>query len=288
MKITIIAGLLVMTVSQVGAQTRFRFPADDPKGDFFLPSPILHVDHDAATSSTGTLCTNHAGQTFPLCYDGHDGTDYLLRFGFATMDQNNVRVLAAAPGEVILAQDGNYDRCHGKVGFEVSCDGHPIKGNGVKVRHADGLVSTYWHFKKGSVKVKRGDKVSCGQLLGHVGSSGRSAMPHLHFEVADANGKVLDPYSGPKSQPESYWVLQVGPLGWPGHSCAAGTSPGSDGGAPAVDSGRPVAELPMGCAVQGRADPAALVPALLLGWLWWARRRGVRKIFAKIVVWRCR
>ena len=41
------------------------------------------------------------------------------------------------------------------------------------------------HFKKGSIVVEAGDKVSQGQLLGLCGNSGHSTMPHLHFHVQD-------------------------------------------------------------------------------------------------------
>lgn len=41
------------------------------------------------------------------------------------------------------------------------------------------------HFQKGSLKVKEGDQVKAGDLLGSVGNSGNSSEPHIHFHVAD-------------------------------------------------------------------------------------------------------
>jgi hypothetical protein len=268
------------------ARTLFRFPAEDPQGTLFMKNLIVHVDHDTANTGTRTKCKNFAGDPFPACYDGHEGTDYLLLWGFTTMDSHNVKVVAAADGEVIATEDGNYDRCHADTGFTVSCDGHPMKANRVKLRHADGLVSSYVHLKKGSVKVKVGDKVRCGKVLGFVGSSGNSAAPHLHFQVFDARGKVLDPYAGKLSQPQTYWTRQVGRFGWPGDRCqgdpypdgGAGPAPDSgvsardaggsgsgDGGAGAVTSSR-------GCAAAGGARGTGGAGWLLLA-LWAARRR---------------
>jgi murein DD-endopeptidase MepM/ murein hydrolase activator NlpD len=41
----------------------------------------------------------------------------------------------------------------------------------------------YAHFKTGSVAVERGQQVKRGDVLGHIGSSGNSSTPHLHFQV---------------------------------------------------------------------------------------------------------
>ena len=59
----------------------------------------------------------------------------------------------------------------------------PHTGNVVIIRHKDGMVTVYAHFKKNSVKVKKGDKVRRGQMLGRVGNSGNSTGPHLHIQM---------------------------------------------------------------------------------------------------------
>lgn len=68
------------------------------------------------------------------------------------------------------------------------------KGNSygihVMIDHGGGFVSIYGHLS--SVDVKAGDMVQGGQLIGRVGSTGRSTGPHLHFEVRQ-NGKAIDP-----------------------------------------------------------------------------------------------
>lgn len=182
------------------------------------------VDHDEAVQ-TGLLaagiCQDYLGRAFPHCYDQHDGSDFMLDGSFATMDAGSTPVVAAMDGVVVETHDGEYDRCHAYAGG-ISCDGHPVVGNHVKLRHADGSETWYWHLAKGSVVVAVGDEVACGQELGLVGSSGYSSAPHLHFEVHDATGATVDPYAGPYSQPESWWAEQGVDDALPGPGCTAG------------------------------------------------------------------
>lgn len=58
-----------------------------------------------------------------------------------------------------------------------------IDGNHVLLRHPGDELSLYSHLEKGSVRVRPGEWVEAGQLLGRVGSSGSSWVPHLHFHV---------------------------------------------------------------------------------------------------------
>lgn len=266
--------------AEAAAQTRFRFPANGTRL-YFRRTPTVHVDHDPTVGEFETQCVDYGDRGFPWCYDGHKGTDYLLVFGFGTMDQYDVEVVAAADGEVIAAVDGNYDRCHASGMGEVSCDGNPMQANSVDVRHADGIVSRYIHLKKGSVKVKVGEQVTCGQVLGYVGSSGRSAFPHLHFQVEDAQGGIIDPYAGPKSQPTSYWLVQEGPLGWPDDLCPGETRPPdggvvSDAGPPAGD-GTALPSAASGCGVAGLVPGDGLAALILLALAGWLSRRRARE-----------
>jgi murein DD-endopeptidase MepM/ murein hydrolase activator NlpD len=48
----------------------------------------------------------------------------------------------------------------------------------------------YAHFQPGSIRVKVGDKISRGQVLGLVGNSGNSSEPHLHFQLMDRNSPL--------------------------------------------------------------------------------------------------
>lgn len=63
--------------------------------------------------------------------------------------------------------------------------GRIAEGNLVIIRHAGGEHSVYVHLKSGSVRVKDGDKVRQGELIGQVGISGDGFQPHLHFQIND-------------------------------------------------------------------------------------------------------
>jgi hypothetical protein len=63
-------------------------------------------------------------------------------------------------------------------------------GNVVRIAHADGLVTLYAHLSE--FAVTDGQAVSAGQVIGYVGSTGKSTGPHLHFEVR-TGGTPEDP-----------------------------------------------------------------------------------------------
>ena len=65
-------------------------------------------------------------------------------------------------------------------------------GEMVEINHGGGFSTRYGHHKE--VKVKVGDIVKKGEVIGLMGSSGRSTGPHVHFEVFK-NGRVVDPSS---------------------------------------------------------------------------------------------
>lgn len=63
-------------------------------------------------------------------------------------------------------------------------------GNVVEVDHGHGYVTRYAHNAENLVEI--GDRVEKGQVIGLMGSTGRSTGPHVHFEV-EQNGKLIDP-----------------------------------------------------------------------------------------------
>ncbi len=60
-----------------------------------------------------------------------------------------------------------------------------VIGNYVVIRHAGGEFSQYAHMKQGSVRVKVGDTVTRGQVIGQLGHTGNTTEPHLHFQLTD-------------------------------------------------------------------------------------------------------
>lgn len=63
-------------------------------------------------------------------------------------------------------------------------------GRYIEIDHGHGIVTRYGHLRR--INVKRGQKVTHRQLIGLLGSSGRSTGPHLHYEIL-VNGKNVDP-----------------------------------------------------------------------------------------------
>ena len=97
-------------------------------------------------------------------WKAHHGTDFGAKRG--------TPILAAAEGKVIFSgRMGGY----GKV---------------IKIRHKDNYMTLYAHQSR--LKVKRGKRVKQGQVIGYVGSTGRSTGPHLHFGLYK-NNRPIDP-----------------------------------------------------------------------------------------------
>jgi len=75
-------------------------------------------------------------------------------------------------------------------------------GNRIKIKHNQGYESCYMHLSGFAKGIKKGSRVSQGQLIGYVGSTGRSTGPHLDFRVWKG-GKPMDPLklNSPASDP---------------------------------------------------------------------------------------
>lgn len=96
----------------------------------------------------------------------HNGVDYAAPVGS--------RVWAAAAGKVVFV---------GKKG---------ANGNLVTIRHQNGYHSSYAHLSRFARGLRRGNSVKRGDVIGFVGSTGRSTGPHLHFGLK-RGGRFLDP-----------------------------------------------------------------------------------------------
>jgi murein DD-endopeptidase MepM/ murein hydrolase activator NlpD/urea transporter len=86
-------------------------------------------------------------------------------------------ILAPANGTVQIIIDGIEDN---KIG-----DSNLFQnwGNSVVIKHGYQLYSQLSHLKNGSIKVREGDTVKKGDVIGQCGNSGRSPYPHLHFQL---------------------------------------------------------------------------------------------------------
>ena len=86
-------------------------------------------------------------------------------------------VLATADGKVVKVVDGVKDNKLGEVNLDKNW------GNLVILLHGPGVYSMVCHLSPESIKVKEGESVSKGDQLGLCGNSGRSPIPHIHFQL---------------------------------------------------------------------------------------------------------
>ncbi len=138
---------------------------------------IVIPDGEMVAVSAGTkktvAKTNYSGPAYSGYYmrpivggiktqgvHGHNGVDLASSYG--------ANILASASGDVIIARtgwNGGY-------------------GTYVVIKHANGTQTLYGHLS--SLSVSQGDKVSQGQIIGKMGSTGKSTGTHLHFEIRGA------------------------------------------------------------------------------------------------------
>lgn len=109
-------------------------------------------------------------------YRPHHGVDYAAPAG--------TPVHSVADGTVIFA---GWDRGGG--------------GNTLKIKHAGNLETGYLHLKSFAKGIKVGSRVSQGQLIGYVGSTGASTGPHLDYRIKK-NGTPIDPLKMPQEPAE--------------------------------------------------------------------------------------
>jgi murein DD-endopeptidase MepM/ murein hydrolase activator NlpD len=131
----------------------------DKRNQLAAATPSIWPTHGWLSSSMGNRADPFTGEK-----DFHPGLDISADKGdpvYATADGTVVNASAA----------GNY-------------------GNLVVLDHGYGLETRYGHLS--AFKVKLGEAVKRGDLLGLVGSTGRATSSHLHYEVR-ANGRILNP-----------------------------------------------------------------------------------------------
>jgi Peptidase family M23 len=123
---------------------------------------------------------NAAGHALPVARDAPRASQNSAWFGY------DADVLAVADGVVSDARDGEPDgqpfTQHVESG-DLSPRG--LYGNFVILNIAPGVYVHYAHLRPGSVRVHADDHVHRGDVIAHVGDSGNSSVPHLHFHISD-------------------------------------------------------------------------------------------------------
>ncbi len=145
---------------QVSTGSAFKDGNERPE---LLPIKISKEEYSKFSSTFGERRIKLDSKKDSVLF--HYGIDFDAKFG--------TDVIATAGGKVIKSEwdDKGY-------------------GNLILIDHGDGYQSVYAHLK--DFAVKNGDSVTKGQIIGHVGSSGLSTKPHLHFEIR-VKGESVNP-----------------------------------------------------------------------------------------------
>jgi murein DD-endopeptidase MepM/ murein hydrolase activator NlpD len=163
---------LVFTTNAFGQEYRLPF-----KGRWFV------------YQGGDTVNVNHHMEEHPQWYGidfakvgGQDGRSLFKGDGTKLADfySWSETVLSPVAGEVKDVVDGFPDNPIG-----VRDENHP-GGNQVIIAAATNRYAFISHLQKGSLKVKRGQRVTVGQELGKCGNSGNSDAPHIHMHVQDS------------------------------------------------------------------------------------------------------
>ena len=133
----------------------------DPKGKS-IKKALMKTPINGARLSSSFGMRKHPIDGFNKM---HRGTDFAAPLG--------TPIMASGDGLIV------------KVGW---CGGG---GNCVKIRHNKTYQTVYAHMSKFSGISKKGNRVKQGQIIGFVGSTGKSTGPHLHYEVIE-NGKRIN------------------------------------------------------------------------------------------------
>ncbi|NQX26030.1 M23 family metallopeptidase [Microbacteriaceae bacterium VKM Ac-2854] len=152
--------------AKIPPTTSDAYFTNDPHGSIQWPFPVGVPVGDRFGPRSCAGCT-------PF----HHGTDF--------NPGNGAEIQIIADGIVREVDNGD-----GSLGVNVTVD-HQINGQLVS--------SVYAHMQHGSVRVLEGQRVSVGQVVGLVGSTGQSTGPHLHFAILLDGTEYVDSY---------LWLLQ--------------------------------------------------------------------------------
>jgi hypothetical protein len=97
-------------------------------------------------------------------------------------------VLAVADALVVSVIDGEPEQTPGNYPTNIALD--KADGNCVILDLGDHRYALYAHMQPGSIKVRSGEKVHLGQVIGLVGDTGNSIVPHLHFQVTGGTSSL--------------------------------------------------------------------------------------------------
>ena len=160
-----------------------------PQGGPFIPAGTMHfVERTALLSRTldEIASLRRSAQAMPLAPPVR-GASISSRFGYR--DDPFLHRPAMHAGLDFIAPEGTDVRATG-AGVVVSAGWNGGYGQMVAIEHAAGMSTRYAHLS--AIQVRPGTQVAEGDIIGRVGSTGRSTGPHLHYETR-RNGEPVNP-----------------------------------------------------------------------------------------------
>lgn len=192
------------------------FQRDLHPGDEFDIVYTRHVDQDGEMAHPGDIlfaALQTGGKRIAIYR--HEYADGRVNY-FNAKGSSNKKALLRTPvdGARISSRFGRrrhpilgYSKMHAGIDFAAPT-GTPIKAAGdgvvqrsgwfgsygryIRLKHSGGFSTAYAHLRRIAKGVKPGKRVSQGQIIGYVGSSGRSTGPHLHYEIL-RGGRQVNP-----------------------------------------------------------------------------------------------
>jgi peptidase M23-like protein/uncharacterized protein DUF3471 len=119
------------------------------------------------------------------------------------------QALAVTDSVVAGIKDGIPENIPGPASRAVPITLETVGGNYVILDMGGGRYAFYAHLQPGSLRVKVGDKVKRGQVIGLVGNSGNSTEPHLHFHISNSNSPLAS-----EGLPYVFESFEVQGKGW--------------------------------------------------------------------------
>ncbi|MPZ08774.1 MAG: peptidoglycan DD-metalloendopeptidase family protein [Kiloniellaceae bacterium] len=162
--------LLFAAMTLSGSRTElYYYERADGSADFYTPQgasvrrSLMRTPIDGARLSSGFGMRKHPILGYSKM---HQGTDFAAPSG--------TPIYAAGNGVIDFAgRNGGY-------------------GKYVRLRHGSSYQTAYAHMKSFAKGIAKGARVKQGQVIGYVGTTGRSTGPHLHYEVL-VSGKQVNP-----------------------------------------------------------------------------------------------
>lgn len=145
----------------------YRFKTRDGRIDYYngdgesIRRALLRTPIDGARISSGFGMRHHPILGFSKM---HKGVDFAAPTG--------TPIYAAGRGTIEIAERSNS------------------YGNYVRIRHNTEISTAYAHMSRFAKSIRRGGRVDQGDIIGYVGTTGRSTGPHLHYEVLKAGHQV--------------------------------------------------------------------------------------------------